>query len=500
VSSLESPHEHEKDVVRIMRPLPCREHVKTFAKTSMFLLSFLAAVALAGVARADVVELKDGRRFEGKIVFQDSERVRLDAKVGGIRTTVGFKQAEVNNIEEKEIPADFFEPAPAKRVSDPKKFSADQTLYLEVPVIGALGKQVFASGISQVLSYAKRNAIGHVVFVLDSTGGSVEEARAIYKSLRDYKDALKYHGIIRNCGGEALVLAVFLSTLHLVPGGKLGGPMSAASEASGKEDAEEQNIVWSQMAYKAVSDSGRSGRAAELLRALIDPSEQFYAWRDEAGSVMTGVEKPKDVPAEKLIVEVGDKEVLEVTYDQAVALGMPPFKGGAKDLGEVLKLTGWTPESDYGIKTMARVAAEKQKKAKAKESAFEEKVKNNVMRREATDRYIADNLKEAAQWDPTKGSYEQYTQHWNWGWGWSEEWKSNQWTEESQKKWRTRTDACMHFLQLAAKGLTTMKRLDAEAAKLGLDSTFKPGEIDSMIKDIQVKFGVLGAYREKKGD
>lgn len=479
---------------------PRRESVKTFASALAFLLPCLAAVVLAGAARADVVELKDGRRFEGKIVFQDSGRLRIDAKVGGIRATVGFKQDEILVAQEKELPADFFEPAPEKRVSDPKKFSADQTLYLEVPVIGTLGKQVFASGISQVLSYAKRNNIGRVVFVIDSTGGSVEEARAIYRSLKDHKDVLKYHAIVRNCGGEALVLSVFQSTIVFLPGGKLGGPMNVLSESASKEDAEEQNIVWSQMAYKAVSDSGRSGRAAEFLRALVDPSEQFYAWRDEAGSVITGVEAPKDVPAEKLIVKDDDKTVLEFTYDQAVALGMPPFKGGAQDLGERLKITGWTAESDYGIKVMARVSAEQQKKSKAKEAAFEQKVKNNVMRREAADRYIEENLKQAAQWDPTKGSYEKYTQHWNWGWGWSEEWKSNQWTEESQKKWRTRTDACMHFLQLAAKGLTTMKRLDTEAVKLGLDPTFPPGEVDAMIKDIQVKFAALANFRDKKGD
>ncbi len=125
-------------------------------------------------------------------------------------------------------------------------------------------------------------------------------------------------------------------------------------------------------------------------------------------------------------------------------------------------------------------------------------MEKNLSRRESSERYIEHNMKEAAGWDPTKASYETYSHRWHWGWGWTQTRESKQLTDESQKKWRTRTDACMYYLSRVAKGLNTVKRLDAEAVKLGLEPTYKPGEIDLLLKDIKVRFASLRAHRNKK--
>jgi hypothetical protein len=127
-------------------------------------------------------------------------------------------------------------------------------------------------------------------------------------------------------------------------------------------------------------------------------------------------------------------------------------------------------------------------------------VKKNVTRREATHHYLGESLKKAAEWDPTSASYERYSSYWSTGWGWSGGSTAVHWTKESQKKWRNRTDACMHFLAKAYSGLKAMKKLDEEAKKLGLDPTFPPGEADAMIEDVKVKLSVLAAERDKKGD
>jgi hypothetical protein len=465
-----------------------------------FLFAFLF---LGREALPDVVELNDGRRFEGKILSEDGGRVRIDARIGGVRATLGFDNSEVKNAEKKALPPGFFDPpAAAARVSDPTRFRPDQAVYLEVPIIGIFGKDVVADGVRSVLIYAKTHRIPHLVFFIDSAGGDIDEAAEIYRHLLEYKKYFKYHALIRRCQGDALAVAVWSDTLRLIPGAVIGGgldsvaPPDRKGKAAETDDGGDAGILWAQIAYKVVRETGRSGRQAEIVQALLDPTQSFAAWRDQEGLVHTGVEVPAGVQP---IVVSGGGRSLEVNYDQAVAMGMPAFKGNAAELGDALKFDGWTPESDYGLKVMREAATERRRLADQAQASYEAKAKKNIARREETDRFIGDSIKEAQKWDPTKGSYETYSQHWNWGWGWSGG-SAVEWTEESQKKWRTRSDATLFYLQQAAKGLRSMKKLEAEAAKLKLDLMFKPGELDGMLRDLEVRFAALQANRTKTGE
>ena len=469
---------------------------------SVFFL-FLACFLPGAGARADVVELTDGRRFEGKIISEDGGRVRIDAKIGGVRATLGFDRAEVKNVEKKELPPGFYEPPPAAaRVSDAARFRPDQPIYLEIPIMGVFGRDVVADGVRSVLIYAKTHRIPHLVFFIDSAGGDIDEAREIYQLLLENRGRFKYDSIVRKCQGDALAVVVWSDTLRLVPGAVLGGglenvaPPAKKGKAAAADDDGEEGILWSRIAYKVVRDTERTGRQAEIVQALLDPGQRFAAWRDPDGTVRTGVEAPAGA---QVIVASGNGLPLQVTYDQAMAMGMPEFKGNAAELGAALKLDGWAAESDYGLKAMREASAEKQRLADQAQASFEAKAKKNISRREETDRFIGDSIKEAQKWDPTKGSYETYSQHWNWGWGWSGS-SAVEWTEESQKKWRTRTDATLFYIQQAAKGLRSMKKLETEAAKLKLDLMFKPGEIDSMLRDLEVRYAALQANRSKTGE
>jgi hypothetical protein len=437
------------------------------------------------------------------LLSEDGGRVRIDARVGGIRASLGFDSAEVKKVEKKDLPPGFFDPPPAAaRVSDATRFRPGQPLYLEVPIIGVFGKDVVADGIRSVLIYAKAHGIPHLVFSIDSAGGDIDEAIEIYRRLQENKKHFKYHSIVRRCQGDALAVAVWSDTLRLVPGGVLGGGIEDVSAPGKKgkpadaEDAEEMEILWARIAHKVVTETERTGRQAEIVRALLDPGVRFAAWRDKEGAVRTGLEPPAGA---QVIVACAQGKSLEISYEQAVACGMPEFKGEAQDLGAALRLEGWTAESDYGLKVMREAALGKQRRTDQAQASYEAKASKNISRREETDRFIGDAIKEAQKWDPTKGSYETYSQHWNSGWGWSGG-SAVEWTEESQKKWRTRADATLFYLQQAAKGLRSMKKLEAEAVKLKLDPMFKPGELDGMLRDLEVRFAALKANRTKTGE
>ena len=458
--------------------------------------SALLPVLLAALsARADVVELNDGRRFEGKILLLTNERVLIDTKAADVRVKLGFPRQEVASVAEKELEPGFFEaPRTPPRASDPKKFSEDATLYLEVPVIGEVGTHIHAAGIAPVLQYAKAHGIGHLVFMVDSPGGDADEGVALYRLMRRYHKEIDCHAIVRQCRGAALGLVLWCDTIHLLPGGIVSGLEKLPTKAASKEAPEDEAVLRAMIANRVVSETGKSGFRAAIIRALFDNSEPLVVWRGPEG-IEYGPAAPQGTPGNSIIIDAKPGQFLELTQAQFQALGMPPFQGEAKDLGAHLKLDGWTLESDYGPKTVTRVAVEKEKSKQAAQKVAEAKIEKNVARRQETNDYIEYCLQQAAKWDPRQGEYEKYSQHWGWGWGGT----AVEWTEDSQKRWKTRTDGAIHHIKEALKGIRSVKKLDAEAVKLGLQPTFKPGEADIFIKDLEVKLVALATMRDRKG-
>lgn len=479
------------------------DHLKTF----FGLLVAAGACALAMLpkpALSDVVVMSDGRRFEGTILSRHKKGLRIDTVVAGIRVTLKLGTQEIKSVEEKPVPAGFYDPPPAPpRVSSTTQFADGQTIYLEVPIIGDFGRDVFADGVSAALRYARTYGIHHIVFLVDSEGGDLDEAGAIYRLLDGFDRHFTYHAILRNCRGDALAVPIMCNTVNVLPDALIGGSSQKFIEISDKRKGEEEQVVRSQIASEAAAMAQRRGRRGMIVKAMIDPLESLAAWREADGRLAFGAEPPEGLPKEKLVFDVGPNELLVLNRAQAIELGLPPFHGGAPELGKLLGVTGWTAESDFGHKCMARIAQDHRQRAAASQASYETKVKKNVSRRETVERYIEHNLQQAAQWSPTKESYatyKAYSRRWHWGWGYGDNfgtYDTNRLTPASRRKWRDRTDISLYYLHNALRGARSMKQLDAEADRLGLHPTFGKDQVDQMIDDFNVKMAYLQAHRKK---
>lgn len=468
----------------------------------------LGVCVFYAVAAADVVVRDDGQRFEGEIVAEDADAVSIDTVIATVRTVLKVKRSEVKAVEKKAVPPGFFDPPRApERQSDPKAFTAADMPYLEIPIVGRFGKDVYGQGIRAALTYASRYRIRHIVFTIDSQGwNDLDEAIDAFRALKSYGDRLTCHALIRNCTGDALAIGLMCETLHVMPGGRIGGAQGRLSDASKKITAEDEEVVRQQIAHEAsrlMQERGKPGRA---IRKMIDPAEPLACWLDGSGKPAFGAEPPAGLATEKIVFSSGAGEVLELDSGALAKLGVPPFEGGVAGLGEALGLPGWKAESDYGRTVMAATAARKTQEAEEKSARFAHVTQANIARREMTDRALQHNIQEAAKWNPTNDSYETYSHRWRWGWGgrWRDDGNyddnSNLFTQDSRKKWQTRTDASLLYLQRAAQAAAAMKRLDEEATKLGLEPTYKAGEIDLMVKDLATKFTALKAERNKRGN
>lgn len=471
-------------------------------------------MVLPGVSvAADVVTLVDGRKFEGTVLRDNNKEVKIDTVVATIRTQLTFGRAEVESVTQSPLPENFFSPAPGE-VSSKKRsdFADDATLYITVPVVGVVGKDVLAVGVRRALAYAQRNGIQHVVFDVNSDGGSIDETLAIVAEMKKYEGIIEMHALVRRCTGDALAVPMLCDTVTLTPTAVVGGSSAPMAEGSDAMDSDLDLTLRSDLARRAAEASIAKGRPGVLIRAAIDPTEVVAVWTDEEGQLEVGREVPEGVAAESVIAQDGPDTLLVLDGPQLKKLGAPVHDVDIAGLGEVLSIDGWTSESGYGALVMEgasnrerQVAERKEQTEALRQAQSESAIKRNIQRREAADRTLQNAVQQAALWDPAKQDYATYQSTYNW---WSRSRYSsreyegtkdtNRLTRQSRTEWRQRTDATMGYLSQGAKAARSLQKLDEEAAKLGLEPTYKEGELGTIIQDLEVKWNYLSSNRNKK--
>jgi hypothetical protein len=262
----------------------------------------------------------------------------------------------------------------------------------------------------------------------------------------------------------------------------------------------EDQVLAAEIAHEVSMDARRRGRDVPIIRAMIDPAETLVVWRDKRGEIAAGIEPPEGTPEDSILIRCEPGELLVLDHEDAIRLGIPRFDGTPADLGKELGLPGWTSVGSQGIEMMKRGAQEERAQRVKAEARREVDVERNISRRESTARHIERNLKESARWNPTDASYATYSAMWGWAWGWPGAWQTNVWTPESRARWQNRTDACLYYLDRARRGVTTMIQLEGEAGDLGLEPTFASGDLQQMLRDIDLKTQMLLRGRSRIGN
>jgi hypothetical protein len=446
-------------------------------------------------AFADIVEMKDGRRIEGLVINQTPNEVLIDTVARNIRATISLPADDVRSVKGQTLPDGFFNPPPPPpRVSDPKTFKPKDTLYLEIPIVGQFGQDIFAEGIRAALAYAAKHRITHVVFTIDSLGAhDLDEAIATHHVLKSYADQLTYHALIRNCTGNALSVAIHCDSIFIAPDAQVG----AASEKPGpnpKLSPEDARTLRAQLAREAAATVRNRGGDERFIQAMINPAYKLAAWKNDAGKVEIGQEPSASIPADRIVFKTGADHLLTLTSDQLARLGMPLFEGSVQDLGMPLKISNWRAESSYGATAMQDAAKKVQASLADKQGQFEARIADNVSRRQSADRALRFLMRQAQTNDPSNATYESYTVRWGRGW---QQGSTEVMRDSSRQQWQWRTDQALSSLDEALQAADTLLHLDAEAVQLGLEPTYKPGELDNIAKDIQARLDTLEANRDK---
>jgi hypothetical protein len=457
----------------------------------------------AGLAQATEITTTDGRRLTGEVRISDEEVVVLDTMLNGVRATVRLQRDGIKSIKEGPVPVGFFGPPAADaRRSKLEDFGRDDTLYLEVPLRGRMGVDVFAKALQRVLTYATRHRIEHLVLRVDLRGFSgSRETRKVFDLLDRYRDEVQLHALVEQGLGDAIAVLLNCHTLHLMPDARIGG---ATLPLAKDEDPNEFEVRRWSLAREVGKVAAARGRSAPVLQAMIAPEIEVSVYLDGTGQrqIVSGP-PPSDLAEGRLVVHDGPDSVLVFEPAALEALGLRSLEsdGAVASLGASLGFESWKAESDYATQQMTKVAQAEQKASRNKQAKFERDCEKVISRRNEVQEEIRHNVLEAGRWDPSEADYSTYVRpgYWDWGGNWgTPPTDTGQLTKDSREKWQERTRNSMRYLKRAEKAIKAMGGLERKAQALGLEPLYKEGELERMSKDLKLKYESLYANRNKK--
>jgi len=474
------------------------------------LVTVLMVCALTAGARADRIVTKSGQEYTGEIVEQNSTEVRFRTKVGNIITTLTLKRHEIKRIEPGALPEGFFPeanaataPAPGTQgagADDEDDETDDSTAstgtpeerYLRIPIEGAIGIDVFASGVDRALKHAQRKRIRRVVFDIDTPGGLVREAVDIANAITEHREAMRARGIdaevyayVRHAISAGIWVVFSCDRMFIVDGGTVGGAV-VYTRSGGTGSAEVDAKMNSILAADVASLAEGHGYPAPVVKAMMIMSEECWAWPDASGRMTVSTEKPKDTAAQKQAWKVdGSSTVLTLKSDEAERLGIATVvRGGVESLGTPLGLAGWNSAGPAGESAMKWGATQGQKeRARAEASAGElREVRSEIEM--INDVLLPRAVEIAAAAHPTNGRYTVFRD-------------TGQFTGESRQEWIRRSDEALSAWTDVQNGLKKLDKLDKRHKDLSGRSYFDRTKARFVAKDLERIISDLKRNRDR---
>jgi len=315
-------------------------------------LLFCAVISLlfAGIARADLITLLDGRVIDGKIESESDKEVvfRLDGSPDGQaprridRTIV----ARIVHCDENGAvlpgPTPATNPsAPAARWTVPPEptappvvdAAAGKSTYYVIPLHGEVGATVLASALEKSLADAVSRKATVVVLDIDSPGGLVEESLKIMKVIAHYNKQCRIVAFTEQDLSAAAVFTLSCRQIYVRQSSTIG---AATSFVPGRPDLSAKIEEKMQSAWRAAARNSaeEGGHDPVLADAMIDSDTELHV------ETVDGKPVVKEGPGEHVLVRKG--KVLTLTSHEAVECGLAAGEADDFDeLGKAIELPSW---------------------------------------------------------------------------------------------------------------------------------------------------------------
>lgn len=413
-------------------------------KTHVRMWVLLVCAFLAGPAQADVLQLIDGRRLEGKVVSRNAKQVVFQVYVSGSpMMTMTFETAEIQQITEGPIQAaskPSSKPTSKPLVDLPPEppvpavVTYDGPTYYLIPLRGRVGKVATAAVLEKCLADAARRKPTVVILEVNSPGGSVGEVEKIVDAVRRHGKQMRIVVYVQKKAlSAAAIFSLGAKEIYMNPAAILGAATAYQIDEEGMpaDVAEKMQSVWRAQARSSAELGGHSTLLAE---AMIDNRLELHTVEEGGRKVV------KEGQGKNVVVRKG--RLLTLTAGEAMACGLSA--GTAEDyaeLGKALGLPTWTECKGYGT----LLAAHWEATVKAVDAALK-KLRDD----------FEDNMRQAGENDPTTFTYTVYRE-------------TGKFTPQSKRKWQERSAACARFLVRAENNMKDVAKVAEQYPHLMTD-------------------------------
>jgi len=378
-----------------------------------------------------------------------------------------------------------------------RSLQAQEGSYLEIPLKGKLGEEITASGVEKSLKGAKAAGIKNIVFSVDSPGGDQLVCKELVNILRDTDKDFAFTAVVQEATGTAVVFLVRADRIFVRPGAKIGGVRLDMVKAE-REIGVGSDVILANIALNAGVQAKLHGRPAELIRAMIDPFEPVFAWKDAAGKAEFGRSLPPETAKENVLLEHKAGKVLTLTDAEAVALGFAQkYEGTVAELGKVLGIEGWASKGNALATLTEAAATEKAAQDGQKSDRQKFLIDQNRKRRVETKAAIERCLEVAHEWNPKMATYATMTE-WTGFYEGGSETETNRLTPESRRKWQDRTSITVSYLSKARGGVADMVKLEKEAKTMGQELLYPEGKLGTIYEDLGLTIAMLEREYDKR--
>ncbi|MGH7132475.1 MAG: hypothetical protein ACREJO_11070 [Phycisphaerales bacterium] len=216
--------------------------------------------------------------------------------------------------------------------------------WMAIPLEGEFGTEVTAAGVVAAMNDAKNRKFGHVVFIVDSPGGRVEDARAIVEVLKPFSATIKCHCVVKKAEGAALWVVAASGTIFVAAKSE---PLSFGIAGNDEEAKAERARAADGFADELAKIAGAHGHSPWIFRAIVAPKSELWLVpgdKPALSSSMPAAENARQIDGPDSTLTLNSELAVELRLARSIsepsgdlvgaALGVAPWRS-SKNAGAV---------------------------------------------------------------------------------------------------------------------------------------------------------------------
>lgn len=230
---------------------------------------------------------------------------------------------------------------PSPDIAADSSLPSDQvSWYLELPIDGQIGTDVTPEMVRMVLDHAKSHGVKHIVVRINTGGGYVPPAEAIWNLMYEYEKDFQYHAYIEKAVSAGIWMAFASHTMHMTPTAIFGAASvyDTLSDNSVRLNEKSSAIFAAQI----VSRSVRRGYDPVIVRGMVVPGAEVWAWQGGDGKPRIAGYRPDINAGPTLVCLDNPHTLLTLTAPEARFAGLiGAFSSSMDGIGSELGIGGW---------------------------------------------------------------------------------------------------------------------------------------------------------------